>query len=51
MPPGHVPDYVEDTEMFEVSPTAELNEAIEVVATSARQLDPPRPGRAVTRCR
>jgi hypothetical protein len=31
LPPGHVPDYLEDTEVFEVSPTAELNKVIEVV--------------------
>jgi hypothetical protein len=29
--PGHVPEYLEDTEVFEVSPTAELNKVIEVV--------------------
>ena len=23
LPPGHVPDYLEDTEVFEVSPTSE----------------------------
>lgn len=31
LPPGHVPEYLEDTEVFEVSPTAELNKVIEVV--------------------
>jgi len=31
LPPGHVPDYLEDTEVFEVSPTAELSKVIEVV--------------------
>ena len=31
LPPGHVPDYLEDTEVFEVSPAAELNKVIEVV--------------------
>jgi hypothetical protein len=31
LPPGHVPEYAEDTEVFEVSPTAELNKVIEVV--------------------
>jgi hypothetical protein len=31
LPPGHVPEYLEDTEVFEASPTAELNKVIEVV--------------------
>jgi hypothetical protein len=31
LPPGHVPEYLEDTEVFEVSPTAELNKVIDVV--------------------
>jgi hypothetical protein len=30
LPPGHVPEYAEDTEVFEVSPTEELNKVIEV---------------------
>jgi uncharacterized RmlC-like cupin family protein len=30
LPPGHVPEYAEDTEVFEVSPTDELNKVIEV---------------------
>jgi hypothetical protein len=29
MPPGHVPEYAEDTEVFEVSPTEDLNKVIE----------------------
>jgi hypothetical protein len=31
LPPGHMPDYPENTEVFEVSPTEELNKVIEVV--------------------
>jgi hypothetical protein len=31
MPPGHTPLYIEDTEVFEVSPAAELHHVIEVI--------------------
>lgn len=33
MPPGHTPRYIEDTEVFEVSPAAELRHVIEVITT------------------
>lgn len=39
MAPGHVPVFVEDTEMFELSPAAQLREVLEVVNANAAALD------------
>lgn len=38
MEPGHVPVFLEDTEMFEVSPGTELAAVMEVVARNAADL-------------
>jgi hypothetical protein len=35
LPAGHVPRYLEDTEVFEVSPAAELRSVIEVMLANA----------------
>ena len=37
--PGHVPVFLEDTEMFELSPADELREVLEVVNANAALLD------------
>jgi hypothetical protein len=37
--PGHVPVFLEDTEMFEVSPTKELAAVMEVVMANAARLE------------
>lgn len=37
--PGHVPLFVEDTEMFELSPHAELQKVLEVVNANAARLE------------
>lgn len=39
MAPGHAPLFLEDTEMFELSPAAELREVLEVVNANAAALD------------
>jgi len=41
--PGHVPVFLEDTEMFELSPARELREVLEVVNTNAQRLSAPWP--------
>jgi hypothetical protein len=33
LPPGHAPRYLEETEVFEVSPAADLHHVIEVITT------------------
>ena len=37
-PPGHVPVFLEDTEMFELSPAAELRAVLDVVNANAAAL-------------
>jgi hypothetical protein len=37
LPPGHVPEYADDTEVFKVSPAEELNRVVEV---GMRNVDP-----------
>lgn len=39
MPPGHVPVFLEDTEMVELSPAAELKAVLDVVNANAAALD------------
>jgi hypothetical protein len=39
MAPGHVPVFVEDTEMFELSPAHELRAVLDVVNANAARLD------------
>jgi hypothetical protein len=39
MAPGHVPVFLEDTEMFELSPAEELRAVLEVVNANAARLD------------
>jgi hypothetical protein len=39
MAPGHVPVFLEDTEMFELSPAAELAEVMKVVVANAEALE------------
>lgn len=39
MAPGHVPVFVEDTEMFELSPADELRAVLRVVNANAARLD------------
>jgi hypothetical protein len=39
MAPGHAPLFLEDTEMFELSPAAELRQVLEVVNANAAALD------------
>lgn len=39
--PGHVPVFLEDTEMFELSPAAGLREVLEVVNANAAALEDP----------
>ncbi len=39
MAPGHVPVFLEDTEMFELSPATALREVLEVVNANAAALD------------
>jgi hypothetical protein len=33
LPPGHAPCYLEEKEVFEVSPAADLHQVIEVITT------------------
>jgi len=40
LPPGHTPRYLEETEVFEVSPAAELHRVIEGITTC--RIDAPR---------
>ena len=39
--PGHVPVFLEDTEMYELSPAAQLREVLEVVNANAAALEDP----------
>lgn len=39
MAPGHVPVFLEDTEMFELSPADELRAVLDVVNANASRLD------------
>jgi hypothetical protein len=39
MAPGHVPVFLEDTEMFELSPAGELRRVLDVVERNAQRLD------------
>lgn len=39
MAPGHVPVFLEDTEMFELSPAAQLRDVLEVVNANAAALE------------
>lgn len=39
--PGHVPVFLEDTQMFELSPAAQLREVLEVVNANAAALEDP----------
>lgn len=39
MAPGHAPVFLEDTEMFELSPAEELRAVLEVVNANAARLD------------
>jgi hypothetical protein len=39
--PGHVPVFLEDTEMFELSPAAQLRDVLEVVNANAAALEDP----------
>lgn len=39
MAPGHVPVFLEDTEMFELSPAEQLRAVLEVVNANAARLD------------
>ncbi len=39
MAPGHVPVFLEDTEMFELSPAEQLRAVLEVVNANASRLD------------
>jgi hypothetical protein len=39
MEPGHVPMFIEETEMFEVSPAKELAAVMEVVTANAGELE------------
>jgi quercetin dioxygenase-like cupin family protein len=39
MAPGHVPAFLEDTEMFELSPADELKAVLDVVNANAACLD------------
>jgi hypothetical protein len=39
MPPGHVPVFLEDTDIFELSPAAQLADVMEVVVANASALE------------
>jgi len=39
MAPGHVPVFLEDTEMFELSPADQLRAVLDVVNANASRLD------------